>query len=400
MKKILSALCFLMVASMLISVATVGTFAAETTAPYANLGQSLYSTGENNYMSELPIDLDGYIYEDEGWVCVSPDFVNKTIMSGEYRFDSWKENKNLQIIEDKAEAQYSSNFKYYVAQTETDVYIGIVDYAPYFENDGTAGLSKACESLSRNIYAIRLGFDSSDYSRALFIREVNGLDQLVMITDDSYKNINNSTFEGLFSYGFARYDNAFENIIGQANNLSINQHHWSTPVHQWIAHIEIKINKELLKKAYVATYGEGSDANINFETIFISASASATRADPTTSNSYMMSYPVYGTIVSNEVAAANSLPERYIPDIIVFEELAPETTAAPETEIVSDTEAAESTEPEITTENVENTEANVQDDTPVDQPSSSCKSAVSFVGIALVTALGACTVCLSKKRED
>ena len=438
MKKIFSVVLIIAVVFTVFSVNTVTAFADadEVVAPYASFGQSVYSTGEETYVPPFPIDLDGYIDEAEGWVCVTPDFVNKTIVSSEYRFDAWQTNASVEILDGEDVGQFSSNLKYYVAQDDTDVYIGIVDYAPYFEVDGTEGFSRASESLTRNQYSIRIGFDSSDYSRALFIREVNGIDQLNMITENSYVSINDDDHEGLFTYSFVRYDKDYTVVIAQKNDLSVNTQNWTKPAYQWIAHIEMKINKELIKEVYSEVYTEGSDAGIDFKTLFISASASACRPDPAASNTYAWSYPVYGTIVSPEVAKANSLPERYIPDIVVFEDLYVETEVVTETEVqtgnIEDTTSAQSTteletefaesdsasetmpaqtvnptdtetEKEEVTTALDSTSTNaptdIEDKKSDDNGSNSCGGTVSLAGIALIASVGACATCFSKKKE-
>ena len=381
MKKALSFISVIMVLALLASVCA---FAAETDAKLASLEQAVRYTGSSFTASEA-MTVDGRLEEAEGWVCITPDYANRTSLADEYRFNAWKENSSVAVSAQSTTA-YASEFKLYVAQTETDVYFAIEDFAPYFEVDGEDGFTKASESLCRNLYNIHLGFDVANYDRYVHIREFNSLDQLNICGPDGYKNMK-TVYGDIVSYAFARYAEDGTHLY-DGNKNTTNQHYWVKPATKWTAVLEVKLSKAMIKDMYVEYFGEGADANIDFDSMFVSASAGGTIPDPDESNKYTWVYTLYsGTMLSASEAAEKGLKERVIPDLVVFGKdpsitEAPTTeapTAAPETEV---TAAPTEGEPDI-----------------ADLPTG-CIGTVSLAGVALVASLGACTAFVAKKKED
>ena len=383
MKKALSVISLALALMMLLSICA---FAAETDAKLASLEQTVRYTGASFTASEA-MTVDGRLGEAEGWVCLTPDYATRTSLADEYRFNAWKENSTVAVAEDKT--AYASNFKLYVAQTETDVYFAIEDFAPYFEIDGEDGFTKACESICRNNYNIRLGFDVANYDRYVHIREFNSLDQFNICGPDGYKNMK-TVYGDIVSYAFARFAEDGSHLY-DGNKNTTNQHYWTKPATQWTAVLEIKLSKAMIKDMYVEYFGEGADANIDFTSMFVSTSAGGAIADPAESNKYSWVYTNYmGTMLTPEEASANGLKERVIPELIVFGKdpsitEAPTTeapTEAPETDAPAATDAPDEGEPDI-----------------ADLPTG-CVGTVSAAGVAIVAALGTCTVFVSKKKED
>ncbi len=382
MKKALSFISAILALMMIMSVCA---FAAETDVKLASLEQSVYYTGPSFTATEA-MTVDGRLEEAEGWVCVTPEYASRTSLESEYRFNAWKEDSSIAISSEDKTA-FASNFKFYVAQTETDVYFAIEDFAPYFELDGEEGFTKASESLCRNNYNIRLGFDAANYDRYIQIREFNALDQLSICGPDGFKNMK-PVYGDLVTYAFARFAEDGTHLY-DGNKNTTNQHYWVKPAVQWTGRLEIKLSKTMIKDMYVEQFGEGADANIDFTSMFISATAGGAIADPAESNKYSWVYTLYGgSMLTPEAATEKALAERVIPDLVVFGK-DPSITEAPTTE--APTEAPTTEAPEA---------SNAVSEDITDLPESSCGGAISLAGIALVATLGTCTAFVSKKKED
>ncbi len=383
MKKSLTLISAILVLMMVLSVST---FAAETDPKLASLEQTVVYTGPSFTATEA-MTVDGRLEEAEGWVCITPDNTNRTTLAEEYRFNAWKENSKVAIGEDQT--AFASNFKFYVAQTETDVYFAIEDFAPYFEVDGEEGFTKASESLCRNNYNIRLGFDAANYDRYIHIREFNSLDQLNICGPDGYKSMK-SVYGDLVTYTFARFAEDGTHLY-DGNKNTTNQHYWVKPAVQWTGRLEIKLSKAMIKEMYVEQFGEGADAKIDFTTMFVSVSAGGFIPDPAESNKGTWVYTLYGgTMLTPEVATEKSLTERVVPTHVVFGK-DPSITEAPTTEAPTDAPATEAPAGEPTG-------ASSEDIT--DLPEGGCGSSVTLAGVALVAALGTCTAFAAKKKED
>ena len=383
MKKTLSFISLILAFVMLLSVSA---FAVETDPKLASLEQSVTYTGPSFTASEA-MTIDGRLEEAEGWVCVTPDYATRTSIADEYRFNAWKENSSVAFPEEATTA-YASQFKFYVAQTETDVYFAIEDFAPYFEVDGEEGFTKASESLCRNNYNIRLGFDSANYDRYVHVREFNSLDQLNICGPDGYKNMK-TVYGDLVTYAFARFAEDGTHLY-DGNKNTTNQHYWVKPAVQWTGILELKLSKSMIKEMYVDYFGEGADENIDFTSMFVSVSAGGFIPDPAESNKGSWVYTVYGgSMLTTEVAADKGLKDRVIPELISFGK-DPSITEAPTTEAPT---VAPVTEAPVATGDVSEDIS----DLPAD---SSCSGAVSVCGIALIAALGTCTAFVAKKKED
>lgn len=381
MKKALSFISIIVVLTMLLSVCA---FAEETDPKLASLEQTVRYTGVF-YTASESITVDGRLEDAEGWVCITPEYAQKTSLETEYRFNALKEEPSAANISEEPTTAFASNLKLYVAQTDTDIYFAIEDFAPYFEVDGEEGFTKACESLCRNVYNIRLGFDVANYDRYIHIRESNSLDQLNICGYDGYKDMK-AVYGDLVTYAFARFAEDGSHLYDGNNNTS-NQHYWTKPAVQWTGILEIKLSKAMIKDMYVEYFGEGADANIDFSSMFVSICTAGAIADPDESNTYSWVYTEYaGTVLTPEVAAEKGLEERVVPDLVVFGK-DPSVTEAPTTEApVTDTPT------EAVLESISEDIA--------DLPESSCGGSVALVGIALVAAVGTCTALVAKKKED
>ena len=384
MKKALSLISVMLVLMMVMSVCT---FAAETDPKLASLEQSVIYTGVS-YTATEAMAIDGRLEEAEGWVCITPEYESKISLADEYRFNAWKENSSVAISEEDTTAR-ASNIKIYVAQTESDVYFAIEDFAPYFEVDGEEGFTKACESICRNLYNIRLGFDTSNYDRYVHIREFNSLDQFNICGPDGYKNMK-TVYGDIVSYAFARFAEDGTHLY-DGNKNTTNQHYWVKPATQWTARLEIKLSKAMIKDMYVEYFGEGADENINFESMFLSVSTGGTIADPNESNKYSWVYTNYvSSMLTPDEATEKGLKERVIPTLVVFGK-DPSVTEAPTTE--APTEAP-------TTEAPDATETNAASQDIYELPAGSCSGTLSISALALVAVFGTCTAFVAKKKED
>ncbi len=273
-------------------------------------GQRIYATGKNNYMAAdglMYLDGDRDIYEP--YVDVTPNFVNKTGLSGEYYSNGYGSSA---VTVNNSNIDYTSDLKYYVAQDNDSVYLLIEDYSPYVEADGTDGLTSRYEGILRNFaYNVRIGFDAENYDRALLVRlENNDSLSLFVVNEKSSTAVNSSVVQ----YAFERY-NSSGNPSGQKkNNNYYNQS--NSFVNQWIARFEIKIDKSLVDNAYTLL-GDNKATEFDFSTMFISVSTRAIRYDA--SGSAPSAYAFYGSYPGAEGTAAG-LPENYVPDVIVFGE--------------------------------------------------------------------------------
>ena len=273
-------------------------------------GQKIYATGKKKYMAAdglMYLDGDRDIYEP--YVEVTPNFVNKTGLSGEYYSNS---KGSSGVIVNNANIDYTSNLKYYVAQDKDNVYLLIEDYAPFVDANGNGTLDARHESILRNFaYNVRIGFDAENYDRALLVRlENNDSLSLSVVSEKSSADVNSSVVQ----YAFERYKND-----GTPSGEKKNSNYWNASnsvVNQWIARFELKIDKSLVDNAY-KLLNDNKSTEFDFSTMFVSVSTRAIRYDASGANP--SAYAFYGSYPGAAGTAAG-LPENYVPDVIVFGE--------------------------------------------------------------------------------
>ncbi len=279
----------------------------------AEFGQKIYATGTKNYMAAdgvMYLDGDNNVYEP--YVQVTPNFVNKTGLAGDYYSNAYG-SSGIEV--DNTSVDYTSNIKYYVAQDNDNVYLLIEDYAPYVEVDGTDGLSARHESILRNFYNVRIGFDAENYDRAIFFRLQDNITSLGVMSGESSTNIlNNDSVNSIVKYAFERY-NSSGNPSGQKKNNNYYNQSAATAT-QWVARFEIKIDKSLVDNAY-ALLNDSKETEFDFSTMFVSVSTRAIRYDA--DGNAPSAYAFYGSYTGADGVTAG-LPENYVPDVIVFGE--------------------------------------------------------------------------------
>ena len=277
-------------------------------------GQKIYATGNSNYFAqngEMRVDaaISGYSYEP--YVLVTPDFVSKVGVNRDYHY---KRLGSGYFTEATEVSEYSTNMKYYVAQDEDNVYLLIEDYAPYVERDGKPGLTSMYETTSRNNrYNVRIGFDTENYDRALFLRMTGEVDGLKIVSADEQVDIFGAEGVGsVIESAFERYESYDGSATGKKSNVSwYNQS--DAYLRLWVARFEIKINKSLVSEAY-ALLGDGKATEFDFNTMLVSVAARSYRYDE--NNNTPSIYTNYGAFPGREAG----LPDLYVPDVIVFGE--------------------------------------------------------------------------------
>ena len=396
MKKVLSIVSAILVLILTLSAVSMQAFASEP-ADLTQFGQDVYKT-IGNYTATDDMSIDGCIDPEEGWVCVTPEFVDKARANGltnKYTGWGWDAGKILQVSEDPMDP-CTSDFKYYVAQSEDKIYIAFEDYSAFVDKNGNGIMDGPEEGMLRNNYFFKFGFNPDDYSQ-LFSTLQKGVEIDYLAgskAEGKYDNgitvksvitaVASATYH-LTTTEFGAEGDVINYDIYENKNIS------GKPTAHWKGQIEYEFDKENIKAAYKEVFDvELTDED--FATIYLGIQATAYEGVTATGKGYM----IYGTLLDADTANANNLPSTYIPDLIVFDEFEVPTTEAPTTEPevteapVADTEATEveATEPEVT-EAID--EENVE---------SGCASSVSFVALALVATVGTCTAFVAKKKED
>jgi len=251
------------------------------------LGQDIYSTGAN-FLATSSMTIDGTIDADEGWVCVTPNGVTKTLADSYMRSGSNSsydlEHRMTPVTSGKGwdNADYMPDLKYYVAQSEdsSDEYIHVafeVIY-PSVEIGGLIGY-------------FRLGFNPNDYTQ-----------QLMLYAD--------SPSTAIITEGMA--DNSTVTKVSTTNATTAFTQDVLVLSSAKNGVYEITLSKTQLKAAYLAVFNTTlTDADLNTMFVGVSLRVRLDNADK--------ARPYYGTLLT--ASAASSAGENtVIPDVIVFGE--------------------------------------------------------------------------------
>jgi len=251
------------------------------------LGQDIYSTGKN-FLATSSMAIDGTINADEGWVCVTPNGVTKTLADS-YMHSGSNSSYDLQhgmthVTSGKAwdNADYMPDLKYYVAQSEdsSDEYIHVafeVIY-PSVDIEGLIGY-------------FRLGFNPNNYTQQLMLYADSP--STAMITEGMADN------SAVTKVSTTNATTAFTQAVLVSSSAKNGVY-------------EITLSKTQLKAAYLAVFNTTlTDADLN--TMFVGVSLRIRL------NSADIARPYYGTLLT--ASAASSAGENtVIPDVIVFGE--------------------------------------------------------------------------------
>ena len=285
---------------------------------------NVFYTGDN-YTSDTVV-LDGAMAENEGYVCVTPDFVDRLGLDSN---DGNGYSYGYSALEEIDVSEYATQMKYYVAQDDENVYLLIEDYAPFVDQNNNGTFDYYYESILRNqIYNINVGFDAENYERAVYFR-MNGstITSKIVGADGVNKDLPAGTIES----SFARYGSAEPNasVLSNSNNNTVNQTA-NTWLRLWVARFEIKINKALVEEAY-ASLDDSKNTDFDFSEMFLNVATRFVGYNGDGGNT-RAGWAVYGGYLNETDAKAAGLPTSYIPNTIIFgAEEVPEEPVEPET---------------------------------------------------------------------
>ena len=318
MKKFLKLLALLLTLAMVVPMIPVMTFATEPelvesdaqsthNASLTHDGQDLYSTGAN-YAPTSEMNIDGAINADEGWVCLTPNYVKKQQVSGYMNGSSsrawWSADKGCSNMTTSTTYDavwgLTSNYKFYVAQDAEHVYVAFEEDVPYLET-GVGANNYVTLNVSHSYY-FRLGFNPDDY-----------LQQLVLSSDSGAPSAT-----GLAASG-TTFDTTTDRSGIVVETSAKNTYNGSSA---WSKYTEVKLSKNKITAAYKASYGENT--NVDFSTMFLMVSLNgASNADTITKtgeykgpNSGTWTNDVVRALYGGTVVKQNVI----VPDAIVFGE--------------------------------------------------------------------------------
>ena len=339
MKKLLKLVSIILVMAMILPMTPIEIFAVEAgqtqTTPAEDViggefatskhstsltqyGQDIYSTGTADY-SKAPA-IDGKITTDEGWVCVTPDYVDAvrgSSLMNKYTGRGWDSSSRLDVHADPQNA-LNSKFKIYVAQTATKVYVAIEDYSGWVDKNGNGIFDDPSEGMLRNNYHLMFGFNPNDYS-LLFKTAQNG-DYIEILmgsnksgvsdTSDTTKAILTNTASANYHQTTTSYGNAGDVVTGLAKD---NKNYSGKPTSHWVAHLEFEFDKANIKAAYKNAF-DVTLADDAFNTIFVGGQYTVYEGVTATTIQHM----TLGSIMSLEQLEESGYASTYVPDAIVF----------------------------------------------------------------------------------
>ena len=327
MKKLLSVisliLAFVMITSSLpLSVIAAelgndGTNEAEVQAPYAELGQNLYTTAGRPY-NNVPT-IDGALSATEGWVRVTPNGAVNTAtnkMLGKVKTNTEIKEVTLSDAHQTVFDQIETN--YYVAQDNDYVYVALTQQVPTDSyTDPATGITY---SMGHNqvIYTyVKLGFNPADYTQQITLYSTGQY-----LTQDSSKTVDGVTYSTWRKYPLmvqAIGDNSKSANLSSACGIVEDPLNDSKML--WVEEspltrvYEIKLKKSEIVKQYKAAFGADVEDNIDFSTMFIGATYGDYKWANSKENTSM--YWANGAIVDAEAAADYGV-NAFIPNAIIF----------------------------------------------------------------------------------
>ncbi|MBR2387744.1 MAG: hypothetical protein IKB02_03140 [Clostridia bacterium] len=372
MRKTLSIICMILVVATLL---TVSTFAVSK-APYEELGQKLFVTG-NDYAPKA-IAIDGVINDDEGWVAVTPNGTDMYAVTA--TMNKANSAKVLEIDHTfDSQLQNMPKVEYFVAQDSDYVYLAI----KYYENPTIYKFIKT-EAKNSMLTYVRLGFNANDYT-----------EQLCLYSSGQYKTQDKAvdpfpkwTDYPLEVQGVA--DKTKYTAKTNADTGIIEKEYLDSRMEQSkdgrynLRTYEAKLSKAKIKELYASAFGSAD--GVDFKTLYIGVSACdyawRNKAEDV---DYRV---VHGTVLDEATATANGVTS-FLPDMIYFGDVTKEDAPAGET--------------------VPTVGADEPIDKPIDEgdvgavtepATAGCGGAISLAGLALVATLGTCTAFVAKKKDN
>ena len=368
MKRFLSFASLVLVAVMLLSVLSVGVFAEEIEAesPYRT-----FYTGDDYAVADGEIQFKKWGPVEDVFVKVNDEPIMANITSKLYNKGTSQTGVTVTPSEDYAIYPIVPTFDYYVAKSDTMIYI-VFDmiYHPLTEGNGI-GVNDTIDVWTSDYYKyFRIGFNPNDYTQQVIVStRGHGLDNdnqkgfFYVADEDSATELWN---------GYNTQSPYYEYAICGATSGPTTAHRTR----------KYGFSIEEMKKLYLEQFGV-TLTDEDFDSIFVSG-GHRFREQGKVSASENQFNGTYGTLLLNEANGRTAL----IPDLIVFG---------------SEFEEVETTD---TAPVVDETEAPAVDDVVTEAPvteapaEGGCGGSVAVAGIALVAALGTCTVFVAKKKED
>lgn len=368
MKKILRVLSLALVVIMSLAMFSFNAFAEE--ADVKSQHRTFY-TGKDYAVSDDDIIFKRWTPVEDGFVKVNDEPINANITSKLFNKGCTQSGVVVTPSEEYAIYPIVPSFDYYVAKSDTTIYI-VFDMLYHSLTEGNGiGVNDTIDVWTSDYYKyFRIGFNPNDYTQQIIVStRGHGLD------NDSQKGFfyiaDGDSADELWT-GYNSQSPYYKYAIcGTGSNV--------IPGHR-IRKYGFDI--EEMKKLYLEKFGV-TLTDEDFDSIFVSG-GHRFREQGKTSASENQFNGTYGTLLTDELGNTT-----LVPDLIVFgSEFDEEETTEPVTE------------PEVTEDPVGDVTEAPAGETEAPEVQGGCGSAVSLAGIALVAALGTCTAFVAKKKED
>jgi len=339
MKKFLRIVSLMLVMAMLLPMTPIEVFATETeneqvesnnnaqsssNVEYGELGeeyatsthdtsltelkQDIYSTGLNAYkVNEGDIDATDGVIDDE-YVKVTPDAVDHGPSYTYMQYTSnkgWNGQSILEIRNDwDAYAALLPDINYYVAQSDSHIYLVVKEDVPYIAEGVTVtGTESKVYSMNDwGYWFYRLGFNPNDYTQQICIdNNAKSWFTASWIADNNNK-----------------YDISSAGVMTSWARANTN---YADPRTQaWSRVSEIKLSKEAIKSVYSTNFGVTlTDEDLATMFIAVSCQLYARRdndySETSSETNDRIGNPIYGVFTAESVASSEN---NVIPDVIVF----------------------------------------------------------------------------------
>ena len=415
MKKIISIVSLLLIAAMIMAIPTVaaGDTAGAWTPPEGIL--ILYANDLTG--KDAPI-IDGTINPDEyGKITIRQDGEDDALPMA----DTWPDYGYK--IKDNAEYVVSDSYDFYFAYDETSIYIAIKEIGGTFDD----GLETHKEWLARNNYGVGIGFQLDDLTNYFALSATGAGWNGISFSDGKLSNFT-SVSEGISGFVSEMFVNKYladdpDTLINYGDIFSPKNSNSSKG--PYVLELEFKFDKdqvlEMFNNYAFTGYANLPDAMyFSFKTQAYRLTADGVEAGMKTGHYRYLATDIRGKTDNYfDYGMLLGTAQEYLPTLVVFgdentvlsipgdepitEAPATEapTTEAPATEApagdVTEAPAGDVTEAPAG----DATEAPAGDDTPDTEPAKGgCGGSVSLAGLALIAALGTCTVFVAKKKED
>ena len=417
MKKVISAISLILTLMLISSVSTVAATDNAWTPP-EGVG-IVYATDISNKVTPL---IDGNIGADEyGKIAIVQEEPIKLA-------EKWPDY--VYAIDDNSTRPSSGKIEFYFAYDETSVYVAFKEYGKEFD-DGNADYA---EYAMRDNYGIEFGLDLNDLTN--YFLHVVTYGNSCWDKDFRFSEGKSSNFSHIDTKPHDFYSELFVNkypasqvtksdserdVYAYGDVLSAANTNSTEP---YILEVEMRIDKDNAIELY-NTLAYTNYANFP-NAMYFSLGTHVYRAATDGTSSALQGYSKYLASDIREKVDGDYFdygllpgsPNQILPYLIVFGD---ENTVITVPKDKSETEPATTepitvgpavTEPAVTEPVVTDTPV-VSDEIPAPDPSTDespattehaaeggCGGAVSFAGLALVAALGTCTVFVAKKKED